>query len=250
MKTEEGACLVCGKPLQYFETEREMRCSACGKLFWGNACCTDGHYICDACHASGGLASIMAYCRQSSSTDPLAMAQEMMDNPYIHMHGNEHHVLVGAALLTAYHNAGGALDLDVALQEMQKRGSKYPGGACGYWGCCGAAVSAGMFLSIALQTTPLSGKAWGDGNRLTASALEEIGKLGGPRCCKRNSYTAIRAAVSFVAAQYGVHMTLSTPIVCRHSHRNEQCKHEACPYFPNAQTPTQTDDFQIKNHVE
>ena len=30
----------------------------------------------------------------------------MMADPYVHMHGPEHHVLVGMALLTAVHNAG------------------------------------------------------------------------------------------------------------------------------------------------
>jgi hypothetical protein len=29
----------------------------------------------------------------------------LMAMPFCHMHGPEHHVMVGAALLTAYHNA-------------------------------------------------------------------------------------------------------------------------------------------------
>ena len=48
--------------------------------------------------------------------------------PFCHMHGPEHHIMVGSALLTAYHNAGGQIDLPKALSEMISRGSKVPGG--------------------------------------------------------------------------------------------------------------------------
>ena len=63
---------------------------------------------------------------------------------------------VEAALLTAYKNAGGELDLEKALTEMQNRGKQVPGGICGFWGSCGAAVSTGIFLSIITGSTPLS----------------------------------------------------------------------------------------------
>ena len=74
------------------------------------------------------------------------------------MHGPEHHIIVGSALLTVYHNSGGDIELDNTLLEMQSRGSQYPGATCGYRGCCGAAVSAGMFVGIIIKATPLSGK--------------------------------------------------------------------------------------------
>ena len=58
----------------------------------------------------------------------------MMALPSCHMHGPEHHTMVGFALLTAYKNAGGEIDLVSALGEMQKRGKQVPGGACGFLG--------------------------------------------------------------------------------------------------------------------
>ena len=79
----------------------------------------------------------MAGCRESGSRDPIAILQTLMNDPFIYMHGPEHHVLVGAALLTAYANSGGQVELAAALEEMKARGSSYPGGACGLWGCCG-----------------------------------------------------------------------------------------------------------------
>lgn len=231
MAREPGACLICGMPLRYFETEQEMVCSECGERFLSRACCEAGHYICDACHAKRGVEVIMAYCRNSRSKNPIAMVQEMMDDPFIYMHGNEHHIMVGAALLTAYANAGGQIALDAALEEMKARGGSYPGGSCGFWGCCGAAVSTGMFWSIATGTTPLSGKSWGLGNQITAQALEEIGRIGGPRCCKRNSFTAIRSAAGFVREHLGIEMELPEKITCHFSAENRECIRRRCPYF-------------------
>ena len=140
---------------------------------------------------------------------------------------------VGAALLTAWKNAGGEGELKSILEEMKRRGSRYPGGSCGFWGCCGAAVSAGMFFSIITKTTPLSEASWGQGNMLTSLALGEIAKTGGPRCCKRNSFSAVKTAVKFVNETLGVSMKLPDKIVCRFSSNNKECLGSRCPYNKN-----------------
>ena len=153
-----------------------------------------------------------------------------MDMPACHMHGPEHHTMVGSALLTAYKNAGGEIDLKSALYEMQRRGRQVPGGVCGFWGACGAGISTGMYLSIALNATPLAKEAWGLANQLTAKALDAIGKNGGPRCCKRDSYLAIIEAVRFTKEKLGVEMALSD-ITCARSHLNNQCLQNECPFY-------------------
>ena len=126
-----------------------------------------------------------------------------MECPYIYMHGPEHHVMVGAALLTAWHNGGGQIDFPAALEEMKKRGSQIPGGICGLWGTCGAAVSAGIFFSIVTSSSPMSSKTWGLGNQLTSRCLDAIGSLGGPRCCKRDSFTAVSVSIDFIQEHSG-----------------------------------------------
>lgn len=118
-----------------------------------------------------------------------------------------------------------------ALDEMIRRGQQVPGGACGFWGCCGAAVSAGIFISIITQATPLKEQEWGLANLMTARALQAIGALGGPRCCKRNSFTAVKEAVQFVRQQFQIELELPEKIVCGFSPLNRQCKKEACPYY-------------------
>lgn len=127
MKRNEGACLVCGKPLVYFETARELECAVCHERFESYVSCVDGHFVCDRCHGEQGIRSLISRCRESGSRNPIALLQELMEIPGVHMHGPEHHVMVGAALLTAYRNSGGKLDLEAALQKMKERGAKYPG---------------------------------------------------------------------------------------------------------------------------
>lgn len=235
MKRQEGACLVCGKPLQYFATARKMECVFCHRAFDSYAACADGHFVCDECHAARGVEAVMEICLRSTSRDPIAIMRTIMDTPYVYMHGPEHHIMVGTALLAAYHNSGGHIDLSAALQEMRARGAQYPGGSCGFWGCCGAAVSAGMCWSILTDTSPLSGRTWGQGNRLTGLCLQAIGDLGGPRCCKRNAYTAARVATDFIRQELGVAMELPQTITCTHWQENRECLRRACPYHPYTQ---------------
>ena len=117
---------------------------------------------------------------------------------------------------------------------MFRRGKGVPGGACGYWGACGAAVSAGIFTSIVTMASPLAVEPWGLANLTTACALERIGTIGGPRCCKRNSYTAILETAKFAREKLGVNMETS-PIVCTRSGRNGECIGLRCPYNPASQ---------------
>ena len=217
---KRGACLVCGENLTYYPKAVEMECVFCGKKELSHASCEKGHYVCDACHAKKGI----------DSKNPVEIARRIMEDPYIYMHGPEHHVMVGAVLLTAYRNSGGDIDLKEALEEMKERGSQIPGGVCGFWGCCGAGVSTGIYMSIVTGATPLAGRSWGLANRTTAKALEAIGELGGPRCCKRDTFTAIRKAAEMTAKELGVEMDCPAEIVCTFSEENQQCLKKACPY--------------------
>lgn len=223
-------CLICGKPLKYFPESQEMECHFCHRKFKSNTSCEDGHYVCDECHAQQGFEAIRKYALSSKSCNPIEIAAGMMHSPYIHIHGNEHHVLVGAALLTAYHNAGGDINLEKALMEMEKRGKQVPGGACGFWGACGAAISSGMFISIVSGSTPLKQEEWGLSNLMTSKSLCSIGEIGGPRCCKRDSFLSIRNAVDFCAENFGVRMQLPDKIVCEFSKFNNQCIGKRCPF--------------------
>ena len=137
--------------------------------------------------------------------------------------------MVGSALLVAYKNAGGEIDLPEALLEMMNRGKAVPGGACGFWGACGVGISAGVFISIISGATPLKNESWGLANKMTFKALDAIGSIGGPRCCKRDSYMAIISAIDYVAENFNIQM--EKPVIkCIHSGKNNQCIKERCPF--------------------
>ena len=221
-------CLICGAPLEYGNTDTEAVCAVCGKREMSTVRCQRGHYVCDECHTRG-LDAFFGICLSEASRDPAEILTKMARQPFCPMHGPEHHILVGAALLTAYRNAGGELELEKALAEMKRRGQGVPGGACGFWGACGAGIGSGIFISIISGSTPLSREPFGLSNRMTARSLEAIGRVGGPRCCKRDSYLSIRAAVAFVKEHFGVEMEMKE-FVCEFSAKNNQCIGSRCPF--------------------
>ena len=229
MARDVGACLVCGKPIVYYESARKMECVMCHGEFESHASCEDGHYVCDECHAKRGIQAIMEGCGKSKEKDPISIMQKLMEDPYIYMHGPEHHVMVGSALLTAYRNGGGEIELEKALAEMMGRGKKVPGGTCGFWGACGAGISAGMFVSIISKSTPLAVEPFGLSHLMTSKALGQIGMVGGPRCCKRDSYLSILATVDFVKDNFGIEME-KMEVVCGHFSQNNQCIGKRCPF--------------------
>ena len=221
-------CLICKAPLEYLESDILMECEICHKKENSKTRCVNGHYVCNNCHTQG-LDAIIGLCMKETSKKPVAIIEKMMALPFCHMHGPEHHVMVGSALLTAYKNAGGNIDLHGTLVEMMNRGKSVPGGACGFWGACGAGISTGMFISIISQSTPLSDEPFALSHKMTAKSLEQIGGIGGPRCCKRDSFISILAAIEFVKEHFGIEME-KAEVVCHYSAQNNQCIGKRCPF--------------------
>ena len=221
-------CLICKAPLEYLEADTLMECEICHKKENSKTRCVNGHYVCNDCHTQG-LDSIVGLCLEESSKNPIEIIEKMMAMPFCHMHGPEHHVMVGAALLTAYKNAGGNIDLHSALVEMLNRGKSVPGGACGFWGACGAGISSGMFISIISKSTPLTNEPFALSHKMTAKSLGVIGEIGCPRCCKRDSFLAILSAIDFVKDHFGIEME-KPEVICRYSSRNNQCIGKRCPF--------------------
>ena len=222
-------CLICKAPLEYLETDIMMECVICHKKENSKTRCVDGHYVCNECHTSG-MDEIFSVCMNTNSNNPVAALEKIMSMEFCHMHGPEHHVMVGASLLSAYKNAGGNVELSSALSEMYSRGKQVPGGVCGFWGACGAGISAGIYMSIITKSTPLAKGAWGLSNQMTARALNVIGQNGGPRCCKRDSYLAISEAVNFTEEKMGIKMELDK-IICSRSSMNNQCRKNECLFY-------------------
>ncbi|MDD1647036.1 MAG: DUF5714 domain-containing protein [Methanomicrobiales archaeon] len=224
-------CLVCGKELRYLASPQEIACSFCGGVHRTEAACVDGHYVCDRCHGLPAIDVITTFCERSGSRDPVAIAMALMHHPAVKMHGPEHHYLIPAVLLTAWSNARGERDLlPGRLEKARQRSEWVKGGFCGLLGDCGAAVGTGIFVSVVLGATPVSGPEWRLANRMTARALSIIAEHGGPRCCKRNTFLALQEAVAFAREELGTVMESPGEIRCTFSPLNRECRKEECPF--------------------
>ena len=224
----KAGCLICNAPLEYLEKDEPMECTICHKRENSKTRCVGGHYVCNECHTKG-MDRIIGLCLEETSRSPVEIIEKLMSQPFCHMHGPEHHVMVGSALLTAYKNAGGDISLPAALAEMMDRGKSVPGGACGFWGACGAGISSGMFISIISGSTPLANESFALSHQMTSAALGRIGEIGGPRCCKRDSFLSILAAVDFVDEHFGIKME-KPEVSCHYASENGQCIGKRCPF--------------------
>ena len=174
---------------------------------------------------------IIEACLQEKSKNPVDVFYNIAHKDFVRIHGPEHHVLDGAALLTAYYNAGGKIDLQTSLNELMIRGLQMPGATCGMWGVCGAVSSMGAALSIIDGTGPLSSDAsWGKHMEFTSSALISLSQIGGPRCCKRDAFLSFKKAIEYINENYNVKLESNT-IKCHFSEKNEQCIKEKCPFY-------------------
>lgn len=174
---------------------------------------------------------IIEACMKEKSVNPIEIFNHVAQMDFIRIHGPEHHVLDGAALLTAFYNAGGRIELADALNELMKRGLQMPGATCGLWGVCGAVSSLGAALSILDGTGPLSAdSSWGKHMEFTSKALESLSQIGGPRCCKRDAYLSFQKVIEFINEYYDVRLE-ETDIQCSFSERNSQCIKSRCPFY-------------------
>lgn len=228
-------CLVCGRDLVYLDGPRRVTCTYCGETEDAEVICPEGHFICDRCHSLSALDLIERYCERTTDTDPLAIACTLMQSPAVRMHGPEHHFLVPAVLLAAYYNHTGEPEMKAKMLPIAKnRAEAVKGGFCGTHGTCGAAMGTGIFISLITGATPVKQKEWSLANQMTARSLMLIARHGGPRCCKRNSWLAITAAVTFLSERFGIDLPVRTTVRCSFSAINRECLGEACPFNPAA----------------
>ncbi|HSM93276.1 MAG TPA: DUF5714 domain-containing protein [Anaeromyxobacteraceae bacterium] len=235
--THHQGCLICGAGLEYRASAEPVRCTFCGFETASPVRCRDGHFVCDACHASPAKDVIERTCAASTSTDPMALATGLMRHPSLKLHGPEHHFLVPATLLAALSNArGDAAAKPRLLAEARRRSDAVAGGFCGFQGACGAGVGVGIFASVATGATPMARESWGLANGATARALTVIGGLGGPRCCKRTTWLALLTGIRIARETLGVRLD-GRGAACEWSGRNAECLGDRCPFHREVRRP-------------
>lgn len=233
MKKHKVGCMICGEELVYGDEDKQVKCIYCNDIYVSNVSCSEGHYVCDTCHSKDSIDLIYSYCLNTDQTNPLKMAIELMKSENINMHGPEHHFLVPAVIVTSYYNNIDKKELKAEkLTLVKERATKIPGGICGKYGSCGAAVGTGLSMSVITEATPLTEGSWGLANEMTGHSLISMGKTGGPRCCKRNTVIALVEASKFIEERLNVKLYdyQDDKIVCEFKKHNKQCIGKRCPF--------------------
>ena len=232
-------CHICGKDKTYFDEEAEVikPCEICGTEFEADSTCENGHYICNLCRQKNAREAIITHCLNSGHKQPFPLVLELMKLPETAMHGPEHHLLLTAALLTSYCIEKGARsNLPEFLMMANERSMGVPGGACGFWGVCGAAIGSGIYMSIVTEADPYAETEWKTTGQLTARCADAISCEGGPRCCKRDTLLSMKEAVVYSNTVLDTHFTVPEDINCVFYPNNEDCKKLDCPFFPTRKT--------------
>ncbi len=227
----KGGCMVCGAELIYFEINKKIKCHYCGQVLSANAQCTNGHFVCDACHRADAVEIIKHLCLHSRETDAVTLMQTIRSHPNFRIHGPEHHSLVPAVILTSLRNAGTDITDDQIITGIE-RGQTVAGGACAFLGICGAAVGVGIAFSVLLAATPYGGDKRQFVQQVTHRVLGEIVHFDAPRCCQRDCWIALQAASKLVKDKFGKTLAIAI-IACEQFPNNKECIHNKCPLWPH-----------------
>lgn len=177
------------------------------------------------------IEKIIEDIKNVKSTNPMEIALAIMGKDYISIHGPEHHILDGLALLFAIYNTGFKMDLDNCIQEFLDRAKKMPGAMCAHWGVCGSVTSVSSVVSILNEVGPLTAeKTYADNMKLSSGLLKQMSEIGGPRCCKRNARISLIGAAIFVKENYAINLEIPKSDHCKFKKFNKECLGTKCPF--------------------
>ena len=225
-----SGCMLCGAELVYDNQAREQACHFCGSRQQTNSRCREGHFICDRCHQEEGLEVIRHICLERSEQDMIRLLTIIRSHPAVPMHGPEHHALVPGVILAAFRNSGGRISHETIGAGIE-RGAGIPGGACGFWGSCGAAIGAGIAASLILDATPLTPHPRQQAQEFGARVLAAIGGIRGGRCCQRETWLALTTTARLAPQYFGISLRADSVIHCSQYRQNRECIQKQCPLW-------------------
>lgn len=224
-----SGCIVCGAELQYLLSAVETPCALCGRRLITRSRCAEGHFVCDQCHGGDYLQFLHSALAQATQTDPVALFLALRNAYPFPVHGPEHHALVPAAFLVAYHNAHGMPGWE-AIWEAVQTGAQLVGGSCASWGACSAALGIGVAYGTILEATPLTGDERGRAQQVVAAILQRIAALRAPRCCRRESLIALQIGCELSAQLLPHGLSADDPPECDQVWANDECLGADCPF--------------------
>jgi hypothetical protein len=116
------------------------------------------------------------------------------------------------------------------LGIARKRVELVSRGFCGTHRNCGAAVGAGICISVITGSSSLSKEELRQSNMISGRSLLSIAAQGGPRCCKRDTYIALQESIGFLEQNFQVRLD-SSSVHCDFSKNNRECPKEEYNYY-------------------
>jgi hypothetical protein len=215
-------CMVCGTDLVYEQEQKLLNCFYCGKELKTNTYCQNDHFVCDSCHTQDAIGIIKTVCLSSTEKDMIELLKTIRNHVKFPLHGPEHHAMVSGIILTAFRNSGGNIDNNKIINGIE-RGGEIPGGYCGYFGACGAALGVGNAFGIILRSTPIKPKERQDVLKITTKVLSAIAKNKAARCCQRESVIALQEAAKLSEEYLGIKLIASNDFKCAQFEKNKEC---------------------------
>lgn len=225
-----ATCSFCGTPLKLLPNAISARCMVCGERGRTRAWCTQGHFVCEDCRGSELWQLVAGLLEQEYPTDPVEIFLRMRESHDFPMHGPEHHPLVAAAFLVAYHTLHGEPAWPAILDAVQTAATQLPGGTCGFWGACSAGLSAGIAYCTILDSSPTDGAQRATAHQAVARILQRLGQFRGPRCCRRESLLALQTACELSATLLPHPVPTRYHVKCAQAADNPECLGPDCPF--------------------
>ncbi len=233
------ACMICGKTLVYGDHATEQLCQYCHEGHVSPISCPDGHFVCDSCHSADAIELLQRMAEGETSIDPREIVESAFNHPSFSFHGPEHHSLVPAAILISLKNRriprrDGTYVTEEMILEGIRRGSKIPGGFCGYAGNCGACVGAGIAIAVFLGSTPKRVEERFLAHKATVKALE-LAQDSLVRCCKRSTYYGLTASIRFLRDELNIDLgDIPSARSCTNWRKNKDCARQDCKFYPHS----------------
>jgi Family of unknown function (DUF5714) len=224
------ACRFCGAPIEALDEPTGARCMICGKRGLTRACCSAGHFVCEECRGGELMQILEAMLDMRRATDPVETFVKARIGLRFPMHGPRHHALVAAAFLLAYHDLYGEPSWATILETLQSADTQLPGGTCGYWGACSAALAVGMAYCAILGASPTDGPPRAAAQQLVGRIVTRVGEFDGPRCCRRECLLALQVGCELSATHLPKLLPTVYQVHCEQASKNPECIDEACPY--------------------
>ena len=174
----------------------------------------------------------------TSETDPLRIADILMQHPSVRLTGADHHFLVPAVLFAAYSNVFNEQEeREQRLREARVLSECVHDGQCGSGQACGAATGSGIFFDVLTKTSEYSEHYRQWSTRAATRTMERIERDVRMRCCKLDTSLAIEEAVRFLGETHGQRLPVYNRSICGVSKLHRDCLATACPFSNHSVQP-------------